>query len=300
MPVNATFFLDPVTPLSLDHLGFFSHNRTRYQMVPVGGTREMSVSVQGGNVRVATTNRDVVRLGSTISDKPWPLSFQEFGSDDKTEHFFWLHGVGVGRALVVVEDFDGKRLDTLVVSVKRNIVKKYQLLRLQDIRRTTSRSPETLVAIMRNVSTLYLKQANVTLLQEHAPNVLYIAEDLGDPIDVKLTPDIFESWLAKRVSDELKGVGATRQDFTIVSTWNLADGADDKIAGVDPAFGTVMFCEDLKDEIAFINSCLFAHELAHAFKCSHRLDPPNLLMQLAIGSCQMSDIEIDRINPTGV
>jgi hypothetical protein len=300
MPVNAKFFLDPVTPLSLDHLGFFSHNTTRYQMVPFKSTREMSVSVQGGNVRVATTNPDVVRIGPFGSDAPWPLIFREFGSDEKTEHMFSLHGVGVGRALVVVDDFDGKRLDTLVVSVKRNIVKKYQLLRLQDIHRTTNRTADELMAIMFNVSKLYLKQANVTLLQEHAPNVLYIPEDLGDPIDIKLTPDIFASWLAKRVADDLNGVGATKQDFTIVSTWNLADGADDKIAGVDPAYGTVMFCADQADMIAFHNSSLFAHELAHAFKCMHRTDPPNLLMQLTIGSCQMSDMEIDKINPSGI
>jgi hypothetical protein len=212
---------------------------------------------------------------------------------------FKLHGVGVGRAAIVVEDFDGKRLDTLVVSVKQKLIKRYQLLRLQDIHRTTSRSGEDLMLTMTNVAALYLKQANVSLIREHAPNVMYIAEDLGDPIDIKLTPNVWASWLADKVAENLREMKATRQDFTIVSTWNLANGSNDEIAGVDPAYGTVMFCEDLPGVIPFHHTSLFAHELAHAFKCVHRTDPPNLLMQLTVGSCQMSDTEIDRINPTG-
>ena len=141
----------------------------------------------------------------------------------------------------------------------------------------------------------------MTLRQVYMPNVMYIEADLGDPIDVKLSAGDFRSWLADEVKTRNDQVGATKQDFTIVSTWNIKDGDNTKLAGVDPAYGSVMFCSDLSEGPAnLLNASLFAHELAHAFKCVHRLDPANLLMQLNVGSCQMSDTEIDKINPSGL
>jgi hypothetical protein len=300
MEAVATFTLDPVAPLSLNHLGFFSHGSNRYQMVPFRGTRMMDVSVVG-SVRIATSNRDVVRIGPLSSDTPWQSSYREFASNEKTEHSFLLHGIGVGRAVVIVEDLiTGKRLDTLVVSVKQNISKSYQLLMLQDIHRMTKRGGDQLIAIMKGVSTLFANQANVTLRQERSPNQLYISEDLGDPIDLQHRSVALGQWLTELSAESLEVVGSGRQDFTIVSSWNLADGLDETVAGIDPAFGKIMFCEDQKEDTLLVNASLFAHELAHAFKCHHRTDPPNLLMQLNIGSCQMSDVEIDTINPTGL
>jgi hypothetical protein len=52
-------------------------------MVPFEGTREMSVSVQGGNVRVATTNPDVVRIGPFGSDAQGLLSFENLAQMKK-------------------------------------------------------------------------------------------------------------------------------------------------------------------------------------------------------------------------
>lgn len=296
---TAEFTMEPVAPLSLDHEGFFSHQKTRYQMVPMGGKRTMTVSVVG-QVRVAVMNRDIVRIGPYGGGVPWQSSFVEFASDEKTEHYFTLFGVVAGRTVVVVDDFAGKRLDTLVVSVKSNTVKSYQAVRLQDIRRSTARTADDLVAIMKNVSLLYLRQANVTLRPASAPCNVYIAEDLGDPIDLKLDIDNTAVLLVQKIKNDLSFQGKTGQDFTLVSTWNLVNNGVDSIVGVDVAFGDVVLCEDPTDMVAFQNSCIFAHELAHAFQCKHRLDPPNLLMQLTVGSCKMSDMEIDKINPTGL
>jgi hypothetical protein len=299
MPVTVGFFSNFEPPLSLDHFGFFRLGTTAYQMVPFRESRQVILAVVGGKVQIASADPSIVQIGPVGTNLPSSINLMKFDGTSTQEHFFILHSVSVGRTMIVVEDERGHRLRSLTVSVKRNIEKKYELLILQDIKRKSQRSFNELLRIMEDVKKVFLRQANVTLRQVYMPNVMYLEEDLGDPIDVKLTSPTWQSWLAIRLAEKNQTVGATKQDFTVVSTWNIKDGAEE-IVGVAPAFGSIILCEDLADKTGLLNASLFAHELAHAFKCEHRLIPPNLLMHESIGSLMMSDIEIDTINPTGL
>jgi hypothetical protein len=295
---TALFTKDDKPPLSLEHNGFFSHQNLHYQMVPKDDVREISLTITGGEVKMASANPNIAKIGPVTGDTPWEPNLKILNFDEETEFIFKVYGKNVGRTAILVEDATGKSLSNLVVSVKQNIEKTYQLLILQDIKRKSKRSPEDLIQIMEGVKKLYKRQANVTLKQVYLPSIFYIEEDLGDPIDTKKSIWPFSKTLDEKINNGNSKIGATKQDFTIVSTWNLTLG-DLDIAGIDPNFGKLMLAEDLGENTRDLEFSLFAHELAHAFNCKHHLDPPNLLMQLAIGSCKMSQLEIDTINQTG-
>jgi hypothetical protein len=299
MSIFAEFFSDAATALSLDHFGFFRQGKVAYQMVPKGGSREVILTLSGGTVRMASANPNIVQIGPPNSDEPSDKNLMTFPSGGGLDKRFKLHGADVGRTLVIVEDSSGKPINKLIVSVKQKVVKKYQTVILQDIRRRSQRSFDDLRSIMSDVNTIYSRQANLELQQVHDPMIVYTEQDLGDPIDLSLWGGSYLDWLADHIKRKNDSVGAAKQDFTLVSTWNLKDDDPDSLAGIYPGHGSMVFCEDLVPNSGLLNASLFAHELAHAFQCAHRLDPPELLMQLNIGSCRMSDREIDKINPTG-
>lgn len=296
MAATAKFGKPFVAPMSTDHDGFWKVDDTAaYQMVPANGTRECALAMSGGRVRLSSAHPNVVVLADAVTGQPAANNLMTFDSQPFTAFAFKLQARSVGRTMILAEDARGRHLARLIVSVKAEQTKTYNPLILQDIRRRSKRQFEDVARIMREVEKVYLKQANIRLKTKRLPNVIFLKQDIGDPIDFskKAVHDDINKAL-----DEIK---ANSLDFNIVSCWNLVDGHQDAV-GIDPAFGKTCFAEDYPDSTPLLTEVsTYAHELGHAFGCVHDGRPSNVMMS-GDGSdgLQMTKDDIDMINKTGL
>ena len=263
-----------------------------YQMVPVGGSREFRVRVSG-KVQLAVGNSSLVTIGTAGAPTGSRLTFD---SKAGPEFSFTIRSIaGAGRTQIVAARSDGSVVDRLVVSVKTERSVTYNIHRLQDIVRLTSRGFTELQTIMGKVEKYYLEQANIRLTRQRT-QTLFIKQDLGDPFDD--TPD-----LIKPIDNELSAKGFYAATLNLISTWDLKD----KFLGMPLQGSTPFLLQTFRPQVVLVKAQqndeetnTYAHEIGHGLGLQHQDQPHNFLMndQGNLGYA-MRAIDIDRINTSG-
>jgi len=303
MTEAAVFRRNVSPPTSTDHDGSDTRkDAPTYQMVPVGGSREMLVRVSGGEVIIFSVDTQVCEFGLDSSPPSTaPANQVVLNHQAETERQLTLHGRSVGRTQLIAVDLRGKILDRLTVSVKSERLVTYNVHCLQDLRRKTTRTLNDLNIIMLTVEKVYLRQANIRLQKVHERPMTFVPEDLGDPIDTgdRSTP-VHERKVVKAIENTLERLGMKRQRVNFVSTWNLTSRNQDLLGQTLPVVGGMTCLVEAHDR-ALEEATTWAHELGHSLGLKHDGHPSFHLMNgTGQSSFMMSGVDIDEINDTGM
>ncbi len=295
MADSAEFFRNPIPDTSRDRDGSDTSGGKNncYQMVPVGGSREFGLRVTG-KVQVAVARSGPITISAAGGPAGARLGIDGGQGKDFTIRISSVGGEG--RTQIVAATLDGKPLDRLVVSIKAERPLRYNLHRLQDIVRVSSRSFADLQTMMISVEKYFLSQANIRL-SRHRTQTLFIKKDLGDPFDDTPT-------LAELIDRELQSNGFHREHLNLISTWNLGDN----VMGGGPVQGSTPFTlQTFRRQMCFakaqeINEEIntYVHEIGHALGLLHDGQPDNFLMNdKGFSGYAMKAADIDHINPSG-
>ena len=275
----------PVVPDGFD-LG------TQYQMVPVGGSRKVLLFTDG-NEWMMITGGAAGALRLTFPPTP-PVTTEvvsgltrfiipKFAMLELT-----LGGESAGAADVILQPRDFSVTKSLRVSVKNKQQKKYAIRMLSDIRRSTTRTKADASAVMVRVSDLFLQQTNTELTPVGDPVDMTVSKDLGIPLFLDSGTNL---------SDIAKATPGAVTDFWVYCTWDVAD----KVHGTSPVgetTGRMCFVEDGAAANTPKGLQVFAHEIGHAFGLDHQLDADRLMFAHRNGSTRLTQLEIDKVNPS--
>jgi hypothetical protein len=282
-------------PLSFDADGWFRASfqgddpSINFQMVPQGGSRFITVLVDGEPCVVSSRKTAMATVSSPSQDaSSTPNRVVLLPPATAFPFVVEVRGHQVGRTLVDVSDMNGKSLGTVDVSVKSVVTKTYRLWALKDIVHRTTRTSAQMTNIMRNVARVYESQANVKLVQVGVPLDLLFKSDLGDPIS---SPNL----LLARIGIQIKLFNESPADFDLVSTWDIPDA-------VGQTFDLAGDCmiEDYKPNQDLPETSSYAHELGHAFSCGHTDRTKMMMSGDGTDGFQMTRTDMNTINPTGL
>jgi hypothetical protein len=292
---SAEFFQTPVADTSPDRNGADpSGGRMKcYQMVPVGGSRECKIRLSG-KIQLAAQHPSLVKIGKPGAALGPDVSFDSLALQ---EFPFIISSVsGAGRTQIIAAKADGTVLDRLIVSVKAERLLTYNIHRLQDIARLTSRGFPELQTFLGKVEKYYLNQANLRLIRKRTQTLL-IRNDLGDPLDPTTNK-------MKLIDEEMVAGKFYMSTLNVISTWDLRDNfLSMNLEGYTPFALQITF----RPQIVLVRATAehqevntYAHEIGHALGLQHDGQPDNFLMNGAgnLGYA-MRAIDIDRINPSG-
>lgn len=267
--------------------------KTRYQMIPVGGARDISIITESDCVLEIKDPR-VARMVTFISVSGPNFAKPALGIDKitlpaKSKVNFSLSGLSVGHTELSVSGPDGHLQEALLLSVKNPLVKKYALCFLRDIRRSTLRTKTEAQGFMNLVAKTFLQQANVDLqlLPPHADVV--VPKDLNDPLVVSSKP-VFTAIVDATPREVIAA------DILIYCCWDVIgdSGAERAITK-----GFMCFVEDGGDPRKTA-PLIFAHEVGHALGLEHSGNDKHLMFEnTGARSSKLAQFEIDQVNPSG-
>jgi hypothetical protein len=269
--------------------------KVKYQMVPIGGVRPMTVVTDANQCIIRVNPQGVAKMQNFVFSQPLPDVPREFAAivGPNTRFSFDIIGIARGNTSIFLAE-GGKAIDVLNVSVKLRIPKTFNLIRLSDMRRTCPYSEIQITSIMGAVAKTYIQQANIDLTQKD-PRIepLNIPRDLGDPlIPDKRLPD---GTTIKNVVIDATPLRLFGADFRIYFTWNLR-GLTKDVVGV--TFGHTCFVEDIDGGDTFQNKMTTAHELGHALGLDHSGAQTLMFADTGARTSLLQQFEIDTINQT--
>ncbi len=262
-----------------------------YQMVPVGGTREMAVVTDADECTIIVDPPDVARMQRFVFIRPLLEVPREFRAavTPNNRITFQIFGQKKGNTSIFLVDRNGRMISVLQVSVKDKVRKQIAACRLNDRVHMCPFSVAEIPRIIDGVKKTYLQQANIELVHIGDIQEVTTPEDLGNPL-VMDKPGNLEAVIRKTP------LVAFRADFCLYFTWDLRSVSKGNIVGQN--FGFSCFVEQVND--LFENSITAAHELGHGLGLSHSAPAAKGLMA-ADGNSRSSKIqqfEIDSINQT--
>jgi hypothetical protein len=289
----AAIFLKPTLPagnVPID--GFeFDFPRPAYQMVPHGGNRPMSIMTDGNDWLLARTTPAILRLqnfsGSRLISPP-PGQHGEFLIPKFSRVDFDLHGETVGATELVLFDGKGTTSHVLRISVKPKILKRFAVFMLSDIRRSSTRTGQDVMAVMGIVRDLFLDQANLHLQSIGPPTGLLVMKDLNNPV-----------LLDKELPDIQKATPATSTDLFVYCVWNVEDSTKPNIRAAGLTGGVRSFVDDGPVFPSDDATQAFGHEIGHALGLDHHGAADNLMFKSKSGGLKLGRLQIDKINSFG-
>jgi hypothetical protein len=287
----------PVTFSKDGPLGDFDgfDSKTIYQMVPERDRRDLTIStlkdisLEISDPSVATMANFIRFSGPSFSTPS--LTTSSISLPAKSRVQFSLIGVSVGHTELLISEADTGVPQSLLISVKRKVARKYALCFLRDIRRATIRPKTEAQGMMDKVRTTYLQQTNVDLQLLPPHTDVVVTKNLGNPLFVG------NSGLVRAIIDATPAA-LFMADVIVYCCWDVEDRrpVKDKADGVTS--GKLSFVQDGGDP-QFIVPLIFAHEVGHALGLDHTGNKNNLMFPSADRSSKLGQFEIDTVNTSG-
>lgn len=266
-----------------------------YQMVPLGGKREIGIEVdqacvvESENTGVASI-ANVLTLAGPLASAPTTTNGILLSPGSRVR--FSIVGVGEGHTRLLVRD--GVLQSRLLVSVKTKRVAPYAVYFLKDIRRSTTRSSTSVQPTMVGVRKLFLNYANVELkpMQPEYADVI-VPRDLGNPLFLNRNlgsgETVFKAILDATPNSLLEV--AINGGVLVYCSWDVED-----VVTIGATKGNCAFVEDVNG-----TTNTFAHEIGHALGLEHHNLSPGFLMYATYSGADdlLSAGEIDKLNESG-
>jgi hypothetical protein len=283
-----------------------------YQMIPLNGVRTGFKVVSGAEpLDIEIQPAGIARFNRKNFSPGVPSAGTgEFVSIGPATTFtFDLEGRTAGSAILAIRNSKGVSLESLLISVKAELLRTYSLCVLHDLRHRSPWLPPNnptqpnpppadgvVRPMMERVKLAYRQQANV-VLSEKATRLFEVNindHNLGDPIvlDARLgsAGSVASSFIVSRTPSEAFGA-----NFIIYFTWDIRTAKDD-VVGLN--VNNVCFVE-FNSVNSNENGLTTAHELGHALGLKH--NGRDLLMagDGISRSSRLEQFEIDTVNPSG-
>lgn len=269
----------------------------KYQMVPVGGDRSMSLETSAAaKIKLKILIRP--KAGSVqikFNDPKVTFTFPDsaFTLPPGQAFDFTITGFVAGVVLLSLLD-DGVETDNFRISVKDSKPARFFVVRLADPVHTSNMDEAALDVVMRSVSEVYKKTSNTVFTKSGFRRVvLPVPNGLPDPL---VPTDV----VAQGIQEDLlaNAPGALTDRFILVSTWNLVseDGSRD-LNGRRVNFRNIDFA--FVENAAF--SSTYVHEIGHAHNLPHdTIDTGNFMFTPFTPTREhFNQEQIDKINPSG-
>jgi hypothetical protein len=270
--------------------GFDSAFFNLFQMVPVDGDRDIEVvtdTVVGCNLTVKDPL--IADLAFLFPRQPFPLPQGSVTIPANSRAQIRIHANKVGATTLILDEGPGGSRSTMQISVKQQLQRTYSLLFLADRVNATHRVKAAAIQGMKVVETVFLDQANLKLSLFGAPTDVKMLDDLGNPLI--LTEDV----ISRIIRATPRSVSSGPPDnILIYSTWDVGTTPQDAAKTLGATESRFCFVED--DVSLFV----FAHEVGHALRLEHNLNPTRLMFPIINPVTRKLDqVEIDQINPSG-
>ena len=268
--------------------------KTLYQMVPERDKRELTISTQANcllevQVPGVSTMANFISFSGPSFPKP-SLTTSSISLPAKSKVQFSLMGVSVGHTELTITEAGTKVPQSLLISVKGRLQKKYSLCFLRDIRRATIRPKPEAQEMMDRVSRTYLQQTNVDLKLQPPLTDVVVTRDLGNPLFVGKA-DVINAIISATPAAFFLG------DVIVYCCWDVEDLRP--VNDVGETRGKLSFIQDGGDP-KFVAPLTFAHEVGHALGLDHNGNIKNLMFKsVDARSSKLSQFEIDTVNPSG-
>lgn len=270
-------------------------SKSKYQMVPVQGKRDMGIITESSEVVLYSSDPSIARFanfrsyGGAVRNNSNSEVPDSVTLPPHSRIAFSVMGINVGHTTIVLEGNKGvadPNSSSLLISVKGKIRKTYAICRVKDIRRSTRRSYDNAKLLMKRAEQTFLQQANVELRESGSGSDVLVMRDLGNPIkDVRgaclSLIDVTPRWVKDC-------------DIVVYCVWDLWHMGG-VTASSKPAFA---FVADEYDDNQ--SGFIFAHEVGHALGLGHNGNVQFLMFKTtAMKSSKLAQFEIDTINPSG-
>jgi hypothetical protein len=286
----AIFFLDPQpgVPDGFDVA-------TQYQMVPSGGVRRMALWVQASEtedvlVYCADPNKAHLFGLYAIQGSAANRGSGFFVKRDSAIRFF-IGGRDPGPTTLIVESVRGAPRGFLLLSVKAQMRRTYQLGVLSDPIHVPAKElvGRNLATNMLAAEKVWLEQANVVLERVGPINDVVVPTDLGNPITID-DPAILTAIAQATVSTKL----FVKADLFIYCTWDIVMRTNPMVTG----FNMLNMCFIENQMSGRTGELVAAHEIGHSLGLPHSTGPAPLLMTgQGINSSFLDMWDIERANP---
>lgn len=161
--------------------------RNLYQMVPMGGRRDLVAITDGRGCMLQVQNPSIARLANLRGAPGLPRidsTVAEVSLPPNVKATFSVMGIAEGRTELVVRRQDGGAESNLIVSVKKERLVHTSLCFLSDRVRETKRNRQDAVQQINRARTFFQSQANVRLNFFEPNDAALPATNLGLPLDV--------------------------------------------------------------------------------------------------------------------
>lgn len=265
-------FLDPAPAT---HDGF--DVAAQYQMVPADGVRRMALWVQPDeteDVIVYPSNPNHAHVfGLFVIQGSASIRGAGYFVKRNSAIRFFIGGRDPGPTTLVVETVSGKMRGFLLISVKQQLFRTYQLAIISDPVHVPDKTiaGNNLANNMLGAERLWRQQANVILQRVGPINDVVVPRDLGDPILIDDQANV-DAITKASMTDQV-----VQANFFVYGTWDIVYSNNTMVAGSNS--GILCFIENQFS--GRVGELMCAHEIGHALGVPHSEGDPTLLMAAA-------------------
>ena len=267
--------------------------KTVYQMVPVSGTRPMTLITEADECTMVVDPPGIAKMQNFVFSTPLRESPDKYRAHVTRGNrvTFDILGERKGNTTIFLLDRKDDVFGTLLVSVKEKISKTVALCLLSDRKRNCPFNAAELPGLLTMTASVFRQQANIELTSVGPVFSVNVPEDLGDP----LTPD---KPGIKRSILLATPTAARLADFCVFYTWNITSISRPDIRGLNMGFDCYVEKQVFSPKGINEEAITTAHEIGHGLGLQHTGAQKLMAGDGNMRSSKLQQFEIDTINTT--
>jgi hypothetical protein len=284
--------------------GFDIDSDPRYQMVPVGGERDLIVETNASPCElsldenigtVAIRNFRFLETGQQVPNSPDGATMFRLPANATIRFSVKGNGPGFAR-LRFTETGEFQISHDMVISVKPPLTRKFSFIFISDLARSTVRGKIEPRFLLDSVKKVFNVQANVQLEDIDSGGAfreVHVLTDLGNPID--LDDDSKRHAIDDRVRQDFPGLFA-QTDFVVYLVWRVR-GKHRKLVGLNVQSSTKLNTVylGLEPEGSAGRIHTMAHEFGHAMGLPHAREDCLMFPTTAVQSNRLLGGHIEQL-----